>query len=181
MLAVARALIDSRLEKPTDSRSDMLAAFIRHGLTRDDLVSESLLQILAGSDTSATAIRATMLYLMTHQCVYRKLQEEIDEAVTSSQATALDIVSDDTLRNLPYLQAVAREGLRIHPPITDVVPKKVPKGGDTFTINGKEHFFPAGTNIGYNVQAFSATETCSAKMLTTSVMSAGLIWSARRI
>jgi cytochrome P450 len=152
MLAVASALIDSRLGKHTDSRSDMLAAFIRHGLTRDDLVSESLLQIMAGSDTTATAIRATMLYLMTHQRVYRKLQEEIDNAVSTGHAPAsLDIVSDKTLQSLPYLQAVVREGLRIHPPITDVVPKKVPEGGDTFTINGKEYFLPGGTNIGYNV------------------------------
>jgi cytochrome P450 len=152
MLAVVSALIDSRLEKPTTSRSDMLAAFIRHGLTRDDLVSESLLQILAGSDTTATAIRATMLYLMTHQRVYRKLQEEIDHAVTLGRAAASpDIVTDETLRSLPYLQAVVREGLRIHPPITDVVPKKVPEGGDTFTINGKEYSLPGGTNIGYNV------------------------------
>jgi cytochrome P450 len=152
MLAVASALIDSRLEKPTDSRSDMLAAFIRHGLTKDDLVSESLLQILAGSDTTATAIRATMLYLMTHQRVYRKLQEEIDDAVKTGHAGAShEIVSDDTLRSLPYLQAVVREGLRIHPPITDVVPKKVPEGGDTFTINRRVYFLPGGTNIGYNV------------------------------
>jgi cytochrome P450 len=151
MMAVARELIDSRLEKPTNSRSDMLASCIRHGLTRDDLVTESLLQILAGSDTTATAIRATMLYLMTHHRVYRKLQSEIDAAVASGHATTSDIVSDETMKSLPYLQAVVREGLRIHPPITDVVPKKVPSGGDTVTINGKEHFFPGGTNIGYNV------------------------------
>jgi cytochrome P450 len=152
MMAVARELIDSRLEKPTNSRSDMLASFIRHGLTRDDLVTESMLQILAGSDTTATAIRVTMLYLMTHQRVYRKLQAEIDATVDSNQAgITSSIVSDETLKSLPYLQAVVREGLRIHPPITDVVPKKVSIEGDVFIIDGKEHFLPGGTNIGYNV------------------------------
>ena len=151
MMAVARGLIDSRLEKPTSGRSDMLASFIRHGLNRDDLLTESMLQILAGSDTTATAIRATMLYLMTHHRVYKILQAEIDATVASSQAsTTFDIVSDETLKGLPYLQAVVREGLRMHPPITDVVPKKVPVGGDVFTIDGKEYFFPGGTNISYN-------------------------------
>ena len=151
MMAVARGLIDSRLEKPTSGRSDMLASFIRHGLNRDDLLTESMLQILAGSDTTATAIRATMLYLMTHHRVYKILQAEIDATVASSQAsTTFDIVSDETLKGLPYLQAVVREGLRMHPPITDVVPKKVPVGGDKFVIDGKEYFFPGGTNISYN-------------------------------
>ena len=152
MMAVSRELIDSRLEKPTDSRSDMLASFIRHGLPRDDLVTESILQILAGSDTTATAIRAIMLYLMTHQRVYRQLQAEIDAAVSSGKvAAAPGIVSDETLRSLLYLTAVVYEGFRMHPPLTNVAPKKVPAGGDTVVINGKEHFLPGGTNIGYSV------------------------------
>ena len=152
MLAVARELIDSRLEKTSASRSDMLASFIRHGLPRDDIVTESLLQILAGSDTTATAIRATMLHLMTHHVVYRKLQAEIDGAVSSGQvASGRKVVSDETLKQLPYLHAVVREGLRIHPAITDVVPKVVPEGGDTVTIDGKEYFLPGGTLVGYNV------------------------------
>ncbi|CAA9961570.1 Pisatin demethylase [Pyrenophora teres f. maculata] len=152
MMTVARELIDSRLEKPTDGRSDMLASFIRHGLPRDDLVTESVLQILAGSDTTATAIRATMLYLMTHQRVYRNLQVEIDAAASSGHAApAPDIVSDETLRSLPYLTAVVYEAFRIHPPLTDIAPKKVPPGGDTVVIGGKEHFLPGGTNVGYSV------------------------------
>ncbi|KAG9193632.1 hypothetical protein G6011_03667 [Alternaria panax] len=84
MMAVARGLIDSRLEKLMNVCSDMLASFIRHGLTRDDLFTESMLQILAGSDTTATTIRATMFYLMTHHRVYRNLQAEIDATVASS-------------------------------------------------------------------------------------------------
>jgi cytochrome P450 len=52
---------------------------------------------------------------------------------------------------MPYLQAVVREGLRIHPPLSNVVPKKVPKGGDSIVLDGKTHFLPEGTNIGYNV------------------------------
>ncbi|KAI4913672.1 hypothetical protein J4E90_005392 [Alternaria incomplexa] len=156
MRTVARELIDSRLEKPTNSRSDMLSSFIRHGLTRDDIVTESMLTILAGSDTTATAIRGTMLYLMTSHRAYKKLQAEIDDAVTSGHAaTSSGIVSDETMKTLPYLQAVMREGLRIHPPVTDIAPKKVPVEGDNVTINGKAYFLPGGTNIGYNVMGLN--------------------------
>jgi hypothetical protein len=39
----------------------MMASFTAHGLSETDLVAESLLQILAGADMTATAIRATSL------------------------------------------------------------------------------------------------------------------------
>lgn len=151
MMSVARKLIDSRLERSTEGRSDMLASFINHGLSKDDLFSESLLQILAGSDTTATAIRATMLHLITHPRIYNRLQAEVDAAVRSGAAPATpDVVQDTSLKTLPYLQAVVREGLRIFPPVTDVVPKKVPPGGDRVTIEGKQYYFPGGTDISYN-------------------------------
>jgi cytochrome P450 len=152
MMAVARKLIDSRLEKSTQGRSDMLASFMRHGLSKEDLFSESLLQILAGSDTTATAIRSTMLYVTTNNRVYRCLQAEVDAAVRSGAAPAApEIAQDSTLRTLPYLQAVIQEGLRILPPVTDQVPKKVPPGGDLVTVEGKEYYLPGGTDISYNV------------------------------
>lgn len=152
MMSVARKLIDSRLEKSTEGRSDMLASFINHGLTREDLFSEALLQILAGSDTTATAIRTTMLYLTAHPRIYRRLQAEVDDAVRSGVAPAApNIIQDRTLKELPYLQSVVREGLRIFPPVTDAVPKKVPKGGDRVTVKGKQYFLPGGTDISYNV------------------------------
>jgi len=149
MMATARGLIDSRLTQSTERRSDMLASFMRHGLTKEELFSEAVLQILAGSDTTATALRAIMLYLIANPRIYTKLQVEIDAAVASGDAPTGRVVSDSKARNFPYLQAVIREGLRIHPPVTDVVPKKVPKGGDTVTIDGKQIFLPGGTDVSY--------------------------------
>ena len=46
---------------------------------------------------------------------------------------------------MPYLQAVIKEGFRIHNPAAGLVSKDVPPGGDTF--NGV--FIPGGTKIGY--------------------------------
>lgn len=150
MMATARRLIDERLMQPTNTRSDMLAAFMRHGLNPEELRTEAFLQILAGSDTTATAIRATMLYIVSNPPIYLKLQREIDTAVASGIASGT-IVPDAAARELPYFQAVLREGLRIHPPITDIAPKQVPKGGDTVIVEGKSIFLPGGTNIGISV------------------------------
>jgi cytochrome P450 len=153
MLGNARRVITKRLEKPTEGQTDMLASFKRHGLSKDELVTESVLQILAGSDTTATAIRSTMLYLVSNARVYNKLRAEIDAAVSSGDVLAApSIAQESSLKRLPYLQAVVREGLRIHPPVTDVMPKQVPAGGDSFVVEGKQYFFPGGTTIGYNVQ-----------------------------
>ena len=150
MMARARRMIDARLMQDTKTRSDMLASFIRHGLTPEELLTEAILQILAGSDTTATSIRGTMLYLISNPPAYLKLQKEIDEAVASGIPPET-IVPDATARELPYLQAVLREGIRIHPPVTDIAPKQVPQGGDTVIVEGKSIYLPGGTNVGFSV------------------------------
>ena len=148
MIANARSLIRKRLERETDNRSDMLASFVRNGLDADELLSEAVLQIIAGSDTTATALRSLMLYLLSHPRVYAKLQAEIDAATQQGKYRGT-VIPDSDARRLPYLQAVIKEGMRIHPPITDSVPKRVPDGGDTVVVDGKSVFLPGGALISY--------------------------------
>lgn len=62
-----------------DTTHDMITAWHRSGLT-EELVTESALQIIAGSDANATAVRMTMLGLMTNPVAYRVLQQEVDTA-----------------------------------------------------------------------------------------------------
>jgi cytochrome P450 len=149
MMAEARKVVDARRLKSTDEKSDMLASFIRHGIEGDDLFQEVFEQILAGSDTTAAALRIIMLYIMSHPRVYAKLQKEIDQAAAGS-AVGEDIVLDVEARKLPYLSAVIREGLRVHPPVVNLFSRIVPKGGDVVTVDGKEVFLPEDTMIGYS-------------------------------
>ena len=136
IMANARSTIEARLQRDTEKSSDMLASFIRHGLNADELLTESTLQIIAGSDTTAAALRGIMLYLVSHPRVYAKLQAELDAAERDGVAPPLtDIISDMAVRKLPYLQAVIKEGIRIHPPVTDQMPKRVPDGGDTVVVD----------------------------------------------
>lgn len=157
LLGFAQKMVGERFlpdAKNRISKPDMLGSFINHGLTEEEAVSESMLQILAGSDTSAAAIRAIMLFVMTSPLVYNKLQAEIDSFAASLSPEA--IISDSQARELPYLQAVIREGLRIFPAGPGTMPKKVPPEGDT--VNGV--FVPGGTKIGHNVWSFMrSTET----------------------
>lgn len=56
------------------------------------------------------------------------------------------VIKDAEAKKMPYLQAVIKEGLRIFPPVTGLMSKMVPPGGDTY--DGM--FIPEGTQIGYS-------------------------------
>jgi cytochrome P450 len=86
-----------------------------------------------------------MLHVMTSPLVYARLQAEIDEAARAGKISS-PVIQEAEARQLPYLQAVILEGLRINPPSGGLLPKVVPPGGDT--VNGM--FVPGGTEIASN-------------------------------
>ncbi|KAF5500215.1 Cytochrome P450 monooxygenase lolP1 [Colletotrichum siamense] len=155
MIAACYRDVDARAARETDKKSDMLASFIRHGLSGDELRSEALEQIIAGSDTTAAAIRGTLLLIMTNARVYAKLQREIDDAVRDGIAPAKGegLVSLEQTRRLPYLQAVIREALRVKTPVVNIFGRDVPAGGDTVDVGGESVYLPGGACIGYSAYA----------------------------
>lgn len=151
MMAEARRVVRERSMKGTEEKSDMFASFVRHGVSGDDLFQEVFEQILAGSDTTAASIRIIMLYVMSHPRVYAKLQAEIDGAVKAEIAPdSPEIIADTEARRLPYLSAVIREGMRVHPPVVNLFSRIAPREGDAVTVDGKEYFIPGGTMVGYS-------------------------------
>lgn len=97
---------------------------------------------IAGSDTTATALRVTLLHIITNPRVYRLLTTEIHTALSQNLISS-PIITDAEAKSLPYLQAVIREGLRIWPPVSAWLEKEVPASGDV--IEGR--FVPGGTKI----------------------------------
>ena len=121
VLGVAHSAVATRFGEKAVVKKDMLGSFVAHGLTQREAEAETVVQIIAGSDTSATAIRSTLLFIMTNPLVYRRLQAEIDAGIKDGRVSSP--ITDTEARNLPYLQAVIREGLRLWPPATAVLPK----------------------------------------------------------
>jgi len=159
MVGSCFAVVDKRWDAAKSAsskgnRSDMLASWMNHGLSRDDLRSEAVEQIIAGSDTTASALRGIFLYLMTNPRVYTKLQKEFDEAVEQGRAPVSEtgIITQTAVKQLPYLQAVIREGMRVWPPIVNLFPHDVPPAGDTIMVDGEAVFIPGGTEIGVSIQ-----------------------------
>ncbi|KAF5023779.1 hypothetical protein F66182_4172 [Fusarium sp. NRRL 66182] len=141
-IGVANKKVAERFGPDATSKPDMLGSFIRHGLDQEQASRESLLNVVAGSDTSATTIRMIMLSLLSNPIAYKKLQKEIDDGIASGSISSP--ITDAEARRLPYLQAAIQEGLRIKAPAAGPLFKTVPKGGDH--IQGR--FIPEGTQIG---------------------------------
>ena len=98
----------------------------------------------AGSDTTATAMRTAVLFMITQPAAIAKLQAELDLA-ERCRVISSPIMTFEEAKALPYLQACIKEVLRIWPPVMGLMQKVVPPGGDS--LNGQ--FVPGGTQIGY--------------------------------
>lgn len=140
LMGIGKKVVAERFGPNKKVKQDMIGSLIAHGLTQREVQSETLLQIVAGSDTSATAMRATLLYIVSNPHVQQKLLEEISKSSISTPIT------DAEARKLPYLQAVIKEGMRIFPPVTGFMSKTVPPDGDTI----KGLYIPGGTTIGWS-------------------------------
>lgn len=123
-----------------------------HGLSQEECENEALFMIVAGSETTASVIRVTVLHIMSAPLVYNRLKEEIKEAIKDGRVTHQPIRIEEAKR-LPYLQAVIYEGMRMRSPAPGLYPKVVPAGGDTLC----GQFVPEGTAIGMNTSAMLAS------------------------
>ncbi|MQL89629.1 hypothetical protein Taro_022200 [Colocasia esculenta] len=66
----------------------------------------------AGTDTSAITTEWAMAELINHPAILRRAREEIDSVVGRSR-----LVDESDVPNLPYLQAIVKETLRLHPAV----------------------------------------------------------------
>lgn len=73
--------------------------------------------LIAGTDTSATAVEWTMSELMRHPRVMKKLQKELESVVGLDQT-----VNESHLDKLEYLYIVLKETLRLHPVAPLLIP-----------------------------------------------------------
>ncbi|KAK2037087.1 cytochrome P450 [Colletotrichum somersetense] len=95
--------------------------------------------VAAGSDTTGITLSAVFYYLLKRPDCFQKLREEADAIQTSREKE----FTFNEAQGMPFLQAVIKETLRIHPAFGVPLERVVPEGGAT--IAGR--FFPAGTKV----------------------------------
>lgn len=107
------AEIRERREKPDESRTDMLNLMMAardeegNAMTDQEIRDELLTLLLAGHETTATAMSWALYWIHRQPEVYEKLMQELTSL--PADADGMDIF------RLPYLTAVCQETLRIYP------------------------------------------------------------------
>jgi cytochrome P450 len=137
---------DRALNCDIGERKDMIGSWLRRGYPRDKkrLSADIVVQLVAGGDSTAGVISMTTLFLISHYRVLRKLRAELDAAELSGQISSP--ISNAESLQLPYLQAVVKEGLRMFVPGHPLLLKQAPPEGDVF--DGK--WIPGGTRIAHS-------------------------------
>ncbi|EXC33898.1 Cytochrome P450 76A2 [Morus notabilis] len=110
----------------------------------DDELNIFILEIfLAGSETTSSTIEWALTELIRSPKAMNKAKTELTQVVGPNGK-----VEESDIEKLPYLQAVIKETLRLHPPIPFLVPRRAKN--DT---NFMGYFIPKNTQVFVNAWA----------------------------
>lgn len=113
----------------------------KSGMSEAEIRDEAQGYIIAGSDTTAV----TMTYLTHSVCQNPQVKAKLVEELSHLP----EPITDKDLRNLPYLNNVINESLRLHTAVPFGLPRAVPPEGAHF--NGC--FLPGGATV--STQSYS--------------------------
>ena len=113
------------------TRSDFMSPLLREGkdgkvFSIAELEVNAMTFVVAGSDTTASLLSGLTYHLCQNPHVLDKLTAEVRSAFASDED--INLISVNSLK---YELAVLDEGLRMFPPASAGLPRRVPKGGAT--------------------------------------------------
>ncbi|KAL6640147.1 hypothetical protein ACP70R_021996 [Stipagrostis hirtigluma subsp. patula] len=143
-------IIDSRLEVASSSEHkqndflDTLLDLMSAGKITRDNVTNILFEVFGGgADAVVATVVWTMAELLRNQHIMTKLRAEIEGSLGRKE-----IVEEADMASLPYLQAVLKESMRLHPVVPILVHKAVEDGVE---ISG--YTIPKGSTVMFNTWA----------------------------
>ncbi|CAK3813726.1 cytochrome P450 pisatin demethylase [Lecanosticta acicola] len=101
-----------------------------------------LTNVAAGSDTTSISLTGTLYYLFKTDGVQERMLSEIHSKQTSSD----EVIGFEQTQQMPYLQMVMKEALRLHSAVGLPMWRDVVDNG--ITLAGT--FFPPGCTVGIN-------------------------------
>ena len=152
---MAVAAVTKRLDASEKSsrivgeRSDILEMLLQskdtdgHPMDREELISEALTQLIAGSDTVSNTACACIYWILDGErrnpgSVIPQLQAELDGAIPQNDS----IASHKDVINLPFLRQCINEAMRLHSTSAIGLPRIVTA---SHGVGLDENHFPQGT------------------------------------
>ncbi|GLT60122.1 hypothetical protein SLA2020_329030 [Shorea laevis] len=117
----------------------------KYDLSEDTIIGLLWDMITAGMDTTAISVEWAMAELVRNPRVQQKAQEELDRVIGFER-----VMTEADFSNLPYLQCVTKEAMRLHPPTPLMLPHRA---HDNVKIGGYD--IPKGSNVHVNVWAIA--------------------------
>ncbi|PON56113.1 Cytochrome P450, E-class, group I [Parasponia andersonii] len=128
---------------------DVLLEFEGNGKDEPANISDRDLNIfileifLAGSETTSSTIEWALTELLLHPEAMAMAKAELTRVIGPNRK-----LEENDIENLPYLQAIIKETLRLHPPIPFLVPRRAVN--DTVFMG---YFIPKNTQVFVNAWA----------------------------
>uniref|UniRef100_A0A0E0EGV7 Uncharacterized protein n=1 Tax=Oryza meridionalis TaxID=40149 RepID=A0A0E0EGV7_9ORYZ len=133
-----------------DVESDFIDVLLsiqqEYGLTKDNIKANLAIMFEAGTDTSFIELEYAMAELMQKPQMMAKLQAEVRGVVPKGQ----EIVTEKQLARMPYLKAVIKETLRLHPAAPLLAPHV-----SVVDCNVEGYTIPSGTRVIVNAWAIA--------------------------
>ena len=114
------------------------------GFSTDEMAAESATLIVAGSDTSSTAIAGVLFYLAHNPSAYARAAAEVRAAFASRDEIAMGA----KLAGCKYLHACIDESLRMSPPVGSALWREVAAPGGA-VVDGQR--VPQGVDVGVSI------------------------------
>ncbi|XP_076949414.1 iridoid oxidase [Bidens hawaiensis] len=122
---ITERMLEASVERRSKDYLDVLLEYRGDGIHGPSTFSSTTINIIvfemftAGTDTTTSTLEWAMAELLHNPHAYEKLQSEVRNVVPRDGK-----LKEKHIDNLPYLRAVIKETLRLHPPLPFLVPHK---------------------------------------------------------
>ncbi|KAI8144471.1 cytochrome P-450 cyp509A1, partial [Fennellomyces sp. T-0311] len=145
-----KSLLTAKNSNLNQSEKDLLTLMLEAGeegngvLTDEELMSNLCILFTAGHSTTTTALSYAAYYLAINPAIQRTARDEVIRVLGNQP---VDIIpTADQLREMPYLNMVIKETLRINGPIASIVGRKAAQDTELSGV-----FIPKGTRVVCNL------------------------------